>query len=76
MTKLPLEMFVNDKNAPGRRAIETVNILHKELVFKKPVGTARKRKKKVLNDESYVEVRHFCKFLMFLNTIHFRTLGK
>lgn len=57
MTKLHFKMLENEENTPGRKALEKVNIFHKELVFKKPIGFARKRKKKVLNDESYVEVK-------------------
>lgn len=44
------------ENSPGTKALETMNNLHKDLVFKKPLGTARKKKKKILDDEMYVEV--------------------
>lgn len=43
------------ENSPGTKALETMNSLHKDLVFKKPLGTARKRNKKILDDEMYVE---------------------
>lgn len=44
------------ENSPGTKALETMNTLHKDLVFKKPLGTARKKNKKILDDEMYVEV--------------------
>lgn len=40
------------ENSPG----STIESVKKDLVFKIPVGTARKRKKKILDDETYVEV--------------------
>ncbi|CAG9861754.1 unnamed protein product [Phyllotreta striolata] len=44
------------ENSPGRRAIETMETIHKDLVFKKPMGAAKKRtKKKILDEEVYVE---------------------
>ncbi|XP_057657921.1 splicing factor ESS-2 homolog isoform X2 [Diorhabda carinulata] len=49
-------MSETPENSPGRKAIETMGIIHKDLVFKKPIGTAKKRKKKkILNEETYVE---------------------
>lgn len=63
MTNSSLKMGESVENSPGRKAIETMNSLHKDLVFKRPIGTARKRKKKVLDDESYVEVRTLKKCL-------------
>ncbi|CAG9770880.1 unnamed protein product [Ceutorhynchus assimilis] len=43
------------EDTPGRMALE-VNEAHKDLVFKKPSETARKRKKvKVLDEETYFE---------------------
>lgn len=45
------------ESSPGRKAIETMNSLHKDLVFKKPIGAVKRTRKKVLDDESYVEVR-------------------
>ncbi|XP_050300399.1 splicing factor ESS-2 homolog [Anthonomus grandis grandis] len=44
------------ENTPGRLALEVMETVHKDLVFKKPSDVARKRKKmKVLDEESYVE---------------------
>lgn len=45
------------ENSPGRKAINGMNNIYKDIVFKIPVATVRKRKKKILDDESYVEVR-------------------
>lgn len=46
------------EETPGRRAIEVMKTVHKDLVFKKPIGTVRKKKKqKVLDDDTYVDVR-------------------
>lgn len=48
-------MCENVENSPGTTAL-TMNSLYKDLIFKKPIGTPRKRKKKILNDETYVDV--------------------
>lgn len=53
-------MYDGVESTPGTKALETMNSLHKDLVFKKPLGTARKRKKTILDDETYVEVRADC----------------
>lgn len=45
------------ENTPGQRAIKVMETIHKEVVFKVPTRTARKRPKvKVLEEETYVEV--------------------
>ncbi|XP_072381030.1 splicing factor ESS-2 homolog [Diabrotica undecimpunctata] len=44
------------ENSPGRKAIETMENLHKDLVFKKPFGIIKKRtKRKILEEDNYVE---------------------
>nr|XP_023016470.1 protein DGCR14 homolog [Leptinotarsa decemlineata] len=44
------------ENSPGRKAMEIMETLHNDIVFKKPIGKAKKRnKKKVLQEETYVE---------------------
>ncbi|ERL86930.1 splicing factor ESS-2 homolog [Dendroctonus ponderosae] len=44
------------ENTPGQRAIEVMETIHKEIVFKVPTRTARKRPKvQVLEEETYVE---------------------
>ncbi|KAJ8939718.1 hypothetical protein NQ314_011004 [Rhamnusium bicolor] len=44
------------ENSPGKRAMEVMENIHKDIVFKKPIGTPWKRsKKKVLDEETYVE---------------------
>lgn len=44
-------------NSPGSQALQTMEMLHKDLVFKKPTGIVRKRtKKRILVEETYVEV--------------------
>ncbi|CAH1111724.1 unnamed protein product [Psylliodes chrysocephalus] len=43
-------------NSPGSQALQTMEMLHKDLVFKKPTGIVRKRtKKRILVEETYVE---------------------
>lgn len=42
-------------NVP-KNTVDTINGSQKDLVFKMPVGAAKKKKKKVLDDEIYVEV--------------------
>lgn len=45
------------ENTPGRMAIQVMENVHKELIFKKPSGLPRKRlKRKVLDEETYVQV--------------------
>ncbi|XP_019869246.2 splicing factor ESS-2 homolog [Aethina tumida] len=49
-------MSETGEETPGRRAIEVMKTVHKDLVFKKPIGTVRKKKKqKVLDDDTYVD---------------------
>lgn len=43
--------------SPGKKAMEIMETIHKEVVFKKPLGIPRRRsKKKILDEETYVEV--------------------
>lgn len=49
-------MCENIENSPGRKAMEVMTNIHKDLVFKKPIGVAKRVKKKVLDEETYVEV--------------------
>lgn len=45
------------ENTPGRMAIQVMENVHKQLIFKKPSGLPRKRlKRKVLDEETYVQV--------------------
>ncbi|KAJ8917401.1 hypothetical protein NQ315_002425 [Exocentrus adspersus] len=49
-------MCDNIENSPGKRAMEIMETIHKDIVFKKPIGVPRRRSKmKVLDEESYVE---------------------
>ncbi|KAG5872697.1 hypothetical protein JTB14_026977 [Gonioctena quinquepunctata] len=49
-------MCDNIENSPGQKAMEIMGTLCKDLIFKKPIGKAKKRKKKnVLDEEMYVE---------------------
>ncbi|KAF7281586.1 hypothetical protein GWI33_004507 [Rhynchophorus ferrugineus] len=44
------------ENSPGRKALEIMDNVNKEIVFKKPLGIPRKRRKvKVLDEDTYVE---------------------
>ncbi|RZC34214.1 DGCR14 [Asbolus verrucosus] len=49
-------MGENAENTPGKQAIAVMQDIHKEIIFKKPIGTPRKRpKEKVLDEDTYVE---------------------
>ncbi|XP_044260595.1 splicing factor ESS-2 homolog [Tribolium madens] len=49
-------MGENVENTPGRQAIAVMKDIQREIIFKKPVGTPRKRlKEKVLDEDTYVE---------------------
>ncbi|KAJ8949202.1 hypothetical protein NQ318_021695 [Aromia moschata] len=44
------------ENSPGRKAIEVMETIHRDIVFKKPCGILHKnQRKKVLDEETYVE---------------------
>lgn len=45
------------EKSPGKMAMEIMETIHKEVVFKKPLTIPRRRnKKKILDEETYVEV--------------------
>ncbi|CAH1118274.1 unnamed protein product [Phaedon cochleariae] len=49
-------MCENTDKTPGRKAMEIMESMHRDLIFKKPTGTVRRRTvKKVLDEETYVE---------------------
>lgn len=53
-------MGENQEKTPGRQAMAVMKDIQKEIIFKKPVGTPRKRvKEKVLDEDTYVEVTCF-----------------
>lgn len=55
------------ENTPGRMAIQVMENVHKQLIFKKPSGLPRKRlKRKVLDEETYVQVLFVNSCLKFL----------
>lgn len=64
------------ENLP-KSSVDTINSSQKDLVFKMPVGAAKKKKKKVLDDEIYVEVStRFCWQKLYFMLIFFQEIGK
>jgi hypothetical protein len=54
------KMSVSGENTPGRQAMAVMEDIRKEIIFKKPIGTPRKKhKEKVLDEDTYVEVIDF-----------------
>lgn len=50
----------NIENSPGTGALVAMKDLNKDLVFKKPNSLPRKRRKeKVLDEETYIEASYF-----------------
>lgn len=44
------------KNTPGTIAVEKMNSMNNDLIFKIPLNHSKKKKKKVLKEEIYVQV--------------------
>jgi hypothetical protein len=54
------KMSSSGENTPGRQAMAVMEDIRKEIIFKKPIGTPRKKhKEKVLDEDTYVEVIDF-----------------
>jgi hypothetical protein len=54
------KMSDSGENTPGRQAMAVMADIRKEIIFKKPIGTPRKKhKEKVLDEDTYVEVIEF-----------------
>lgn len=51
------------QNSPGSRAMEVMTSIHKDLIFKIPKGLPKRKRKMVLDEETYVEV----KYSLYLN---------
>lgn len=65
-------MIENIDDTPGRQAIVAMKEIHKEIVFKKPVGKPRRRhKQKTLDEDSYVEVSCWVLLILLLFNVSF-----
>lgn len=49
-------MSRKDDETPGDKALSAMNDMQKDIVFKKP-DIPRKKKRKILDEDSYIEVK-------------------